>query len=202
MDPLLKGSYPAELLEEYVSLAGDDFIKDGDMETIGTDLGFLAVNYYTPNRMAAGPRPKLAPTRHSSYGEWLCVDERPPDGVARTTMGWTIEPDGLTEVLLRIRRDYREVPIYITENGAAFYDYVDPSGQVRDTERIEYLRGHFAAAHTAIAQGVDLRGYFVWSLYDNFEWAEGYAQRFGLVFTDFRTQERIWKQAARSSTKR
>jgi beta-glucosidase len=111
-------------------------------------------------------------------------------------MGWTIEPEGLTEILLRVLRDYGDIPIYVTENGAAFYDYVDPNGAVRDPERIDYLRGHFAAAHAAIAQGVDLRGYFVWSLYDNFEWAQGYGQRFGLVFTDYRTQERILKESA------
>jgi beta-glucosidase len=196
LDPVLLGSYPAELLEEYVALVGEDFLHDGDLEVMSANLGFLAVNYYAPNRVAAAPAAKVAPTGSSSFGEWLRVDDRARQDVARTTMGWTIEPEGLTEVLVRVRRDYRDIPIYITENGAAFYDYVDPSGQVRDTERIEYLKGHFAAAHAALAAGVDLRGYFVWSLYDNFEWSEGYGQRFGLVFTHFGTQERIWKQSA------
>jgi beta-glucosidase len=117
--------------------------------------------------------------------------------VPRTTKDWTIEPDGLTAVLLRIRNDYGDIPLYITENGAAFYDYVDPGGTVHDPERIDYLKRHFAAAHAGITQGVNLRGYFVWSLLDNFEWADGYGQRFGIVFTDYRTQERIPKESAR-----
>jgi beta-glucosidase len=196
LDPVLLGSYPAELLDEYVSLVGEDFVKDGDLEVMSANLGFLAVNYYAPNEVAASTADKAPPTASSSFGDWIGIDDRTRVDVPRTTMGWTIEPEGLTEVLVRIRREYRDIPIYISENGAAFYDYVDPSGQVRDTERIEYLRGHFAAAHAAVAAGVDLRGYFVWSLYDNFEWAEGFGQRFGLVFTDFGTQERIWKQSA------
>ncbi len=97
---------------------------------------------------------------------------------------------------MQLKRDYGDFPLYITENGAAFYDYVDPDGLVNDTERVDYLRAHLAAAHAAIAQGVDLRGYFVWSLLDNFEWAEGYSKRFGLVYTDYRTQERIPKASA------
>jgi beta-glucosidase len=111
-------------------------------------------------------------------------------------MGWTIEPEGLTQTLVRLKDDYGDIPLYVTENGSAFYDYVDPDGRVNDLERIEFLRAHFIAAHAAIAQGVNLRGYFVWSLLDNFEWAEGYSMRFGLVFTDYRTQERILKQSA------
>ncbi|MGA2527740.1 MAG: GH1 family beta-glucosidase [Acidimicrobiales bacterium] len=196
LDPMLLGSYPAELLEEYTSLVGDDFLHDGDLEIIHADIGFVGVNYYSPNRIAAATKTGTAPTRSSSFGEWVGTEDRSRTDVARTTMGWTIEPEGLTEILVRIRRDYGDIPMYVTENGAAFYDYVDPTGTVRDTERIEYLRGHFAAAHAAMAQGVDLRGYFVWSLCDNFEWAEGFAQRFGLVFTDYRTQERILKQSA------
>jgi beta-glucosidase len=196
LEAVLRGKYPPRLLDEYVSLVGDDFIQAGDLELIGTDLGFLAINYYTPLRVAAAPGPKVASTRHSSFGAWLGVDERPRADVTRTTNGWTIEPDGLTDILVRVRRDYGAIPLYIAENGAAFCDYVDPTGSVRDPERVDYLTRHLAAAHAAITQGVDLRGYFVWSLYDNFEWAEGYSQRFGLVFTDFRTQERIPKTSA------
>ena len=98
--------------------------------------------------------------------------------------------------MLRLREDYDDIPLYITENGAAFHDYPAPPGAVRDPERIDYLRNHFAAAHAAIAQGVNLQGYFVWSLMDNFEWADGYSQRFGIVFVDYRTQERIPKASA------
>jgi beta-glucosidase len=197
LDPVLRGSYPEWLLDEYVRLIGDDFLQSGDLDVIHADLSFLAVNYYTPLRMAAAAPPGEPPTSRSSLGDWLGVEERPRADVLRTTKGWTIEPDGLTALLLRIKNDYGGIPLYITENGAAFSDYVDPTGTVRDPERIDYLRRHFAAAHGAISEGVDLRGYFVWSLYDNFEWADGFGQRFGLVFTDYRTQDRILKASAR-----
>ncbi len=197
LDSVLLGSYPEKLFAEYVRLVGDDFVRAGDLEVIRADLDFLGVNYYTPRRVAAPSDPKVVtPAHHSTYGSWLGVDERPRAGVPRTTMGWTIEPGGLAALLLRLREDYGDIPLYITENGAAFCDYADPTGAVRDPERIDYLRGHFAAAHAAIAQGVNLRGYFVWSLMDNFEWAHGYSQRFGIVFVDYRTQERIPKASA------
>ena len=112
-------------------------------------------------------------------------------------MGWPVDPEGLTEILVRIKDEYRDLPIYITENGRAVDDYVDPEGGVDDEERIRYLDAHFRAAQDAMAQGVDLRGYMVWSLLDNFEWAEGYAKRFGLVFVDYGTQRRIPKASAR-----
>ena len=111
-------------------------------------------------------------------------------------MGWGIEHDGLTELLVRIARDYPAIPMYVTENGASFYDYVDPEGEVDDTERIAFLDAHFRAAHAAIQAGVDLRGYFIWSLMDNFEWAHGYSKRFGLIYVDYLTQTRILKQSA------
>ena len=196
LDPVFKGCYPAGLLEEYTRLVGRDFVSSGDYEIMQAGADFLGVNYYTPLRVAAASGERPEPTGRSSYGAWLGVDDRSRDDVARTTMGWTIEPEGLTEILVHVRRDYGDVAMYVTENGASFNDYVDPSGTVRDPERIDYLKGHLAAAHAAIGQGVDLRGYLVWSLYDNFEWAEGYGQRFGLVFTDYRTQERIFKQSA------
>ncbi len=197
LDPVLRGTYPEELFEEHGRLVGHDFVRTGDLETIHADLDFLGVNYYTARRVAASADPSAAqPTRGSPYRAWLGVDERPRSDVPRTTMGWTIEPAGLTALLARLRDDYGDIPLYITENGAAFCDYADPTGAVRDPERIDYLRNHFAAAHAAIAQGVNLRGYFVWSLMDNFEWAYGYSQRFGIVFVDYRTQERIPKASA------
>ena len=195
LEPVLRGRYPERLLGEYVGLIGDGFLHDGDCEAINADLGFLALNYYSPARVAAVSSLE-APTRRSGFWEWFGLEERPRPDVARTAMGWTIEPEALTAVLVQLKRDYGDFPLYITENGAAFYDYVDPDGLVNDTERVDYLRAHLAAAHAAIAQGVDLRGYFVWSLLDNFEWAEGYSKRFGLVYTDYRTQERIPKASA------
>jgi beta-glucosidase len=185
------------LLGEYVHLVGDDFLRAGDLEIIRADLDFLGVNYYTRRTVAVSADSKVAPpTRRSSYSSWLGVDERPRDDVPRTSTGWAIEPDGLTEILLRVREDYGDIPLYITENGAAFFDYADPTGAVRDPERIEYLSSHLVAAHAAISKGVDLRGYFLWSLLDNFEWADGYSQRFGIVFVDYRTQQRIPKASA------
>jgi beta-glucosidase len=110
-------------------------------------------------------------------------------------MGWEIYPDGMIEVLRKVAA-YAKLPIYITENGAAFDDALSPEDQVDDQLRIDYLRAYIAAAHRAIAEGIDLRGYYVWSLLDNFEWAQGYSKRFGLIYTDYPTQRRIWKRSA------
>ncbi len=120
-----------------------------------------------------------------------------PHGAQTTAMGWPVEPDGLTEILVRLKDEYTELPIYITESGAAFHDYADPEGGVDDEERVSYLDAHLRAAHAAVREGVDLKGYFVWSLLDNFEWAEGYSKRFGLVHVGYPTQRRIPKASAR-----
>jgi beta-glucosidase len=111
-------------------------------------------------------------------------------------MGWTVDPSGLSEVLLRLKRDHPGLPVMVTENGAAYPDRVDEAGQVADPDRISYLHGHLVAAHEALSAGVDLRGYFVWSLLDNFEWALGYAKRFGLIHIDYQTQTRTAKDSA------
>jgi beta-glucosidase len=116
-------------------------------------------------------------------------------GAPRTEMGWEIDASGLYDVLTRVARDYDAPPLYVTENGAAFADVVDADGRVRDPQRVEYLDGHFRAAARAIADGVDLRGYFVWTLMDNFEWAWGFARRFGLVHVDHATQRRTVKDS-------
>jgi beta-glucosidase len=120
-----------------------------------------------------------------------------PHAVEKTAMGWPVEPEGLTEMLVRLKEEYTDVPLYVTENGRAVHDYADPEGQVKDEERIRYLDSHFRAAWEAMERGADLRGYMVWSLLDNFEWAEGYSKRFGLVFVDYRTGERIPKASFR-----
>jgi beta-glucosidase len=115
-----------------------------------------------------------------------------------TEMGWPIEPAGLTGLLERLARDYPRLPIMITENGAAFDDRPDPSGErVADPRRVAYLDGHLRAVHQAISRGVDVRGYLVWSLLDNFEWAEGYRKRFGVIYVDYPSQARILKDSAR-----
>jgi beta-glucosidase len=177
MDPLFKGHYPADVL----AMLGDDAprVEGGDMALIGQALDFMGVNYYTRNFSSAS-------------ANW----ESPASGDQVTDMGWEIYPAGLTELLCRLHRDYTLPAVYITENGAAFKDEL-VDGKVHDSARINYLSGHIQATCDAIAAGVDVRGYFVWSLLDNFEWASGYAKRFGIVHVDFATQERRLKDSAR-----
>ncbi len=181
LDPVLLGRYPEDLWTGYGDAAPD--VHDGDLEAISRPLDFLGVNYYNRTILAADP------------GE---LGVRPADGPADaeyTEMGWEVFPQGLTELLLRIHRDYPLPPVYITENGAAYRDEV-VDGVVDDPQRVRYLDGHLRALHAAIAQGVDVRGYFAWSLLDNFEWAHGYGKRFGLVHVDYATQARIPKTSA------
>ena len=159
-----------------------DAIQDGDLETIAQPLDFLGVNFYRPNLVAAGDSPVLG------------IREVEQDAEL-TAMEWPVVPEALTELLLRIKRDYGDLPLLITENGAAFQDRLD-DGAVADERRVEYLRAHIAAVERARAEGVDVRGYYVWSLLDNFEWEWGYAQRFGIVYVDYPTQRRIPKQSA------
>jgi beta-glucosidase len=195
LDPLFRGSYPEDMLEHYRSESDFTFIREGDLGKISQPPDFLGVNYYFRNTVVDGRRrSELATAMRFADLDAATVL---PEGVETTAMGWPVEADGLTELLLRLHREYTRVPIYITENGRAVYDYVDPEGGVDDEERVAFLDAHFRAAHAAIEQGVDLRGYMVWSLLDNFEWAEGYSKRFGIVFVDYGTQRRIPKMSAR-----
>lgn len=191
LDPILRGSYPEDVLDLYASASDFYFVRDGDLKTVSASIDFLGVNYYMRHMV----REDTAGTDDvfSSARARVVI----PHGVEKTAMGWPIEPEGLTELLLRLDREYTKLPIYITENGCALNDYVDPEGCVNDEERIAYLDAHLRAAHEAIAGGVDLRGYFAWSLLDNFEWAEGYSKRFGIVYVDYPTQRRIPKTSAR-----
>ena len=154
------------------------------METIAVPLDFLGVNYYS-----------RAVLRADDEGEPVAVSVVPTHEL--TDMGWEVYPYGLSELLVRVAREFRPVRIYITENGAAYPDGPDTDGVVRDRRRIDYLNDHLIAAHEAIAEGVPLGGYFVWSLLDNFEWALGYSKRFGIVHVDFDTQQRTPKDSAR-----
>ena len=187
-DPLLRGAYPADVVADTAWVSDWSFVHDGDLAEISQPLDAIGVNYYQPDVVAAGPGPERPyPTRGR-------VRWRPVAGPV-TGMGWPIDPTGLHEMLVRITRDYGAIPLYVTENGAAFEDEVS-GGRVHDPERIGYLRAHLAAAHRALADGVDLRGYFAWSLLDNFEWAFGYGRRFGLIRVDYRTQRRTPKDSA------
>jgi beta-glucosidase len=193
LEPLLQGRYPAALGRDF--RPADEVIQDGDFREIRAPIDFLGVNYYSPRVV------RLRDGNGLRRGEQP-MDGRPdgvnvhPDGIPLTAMGWLADPEGLHELLVRLKADAPGLPLYITENGAACYDYVNPDGLVDDAERVSYLHGHLRAARRAISDGVDLRGYFVWSLLDNFEWAEGYSKRFGLVFVDFGTQSRIPKRSA------
>jgi beta-glucosidase len=184
LDPLLRGVYPQDMVELYEAYAGPfDALRDGDLEAIAQPLDFLGVNFYRPHLVAAGGEPPLD------------VHELDP-GRERTAMDWPVVPDALTELLLRLKRDYGDLPLLITENGAAYDDELNGGEVVEDEARVAYLREHVAALERARAQGVDVRGYYVWSLLDNFEWEHGYAKRFGIVFVDFPTQRRILKRSA------
>jgi beta-glucosidase len=195
LGPLFKGTYPKDLADLFHPVTGDSHVHAGDLETIATPIDFLGVNYYFCHTVAdshGAPQPGTAPFGPAV----LRAVGRPDPAVPVTGRGWPVQPDGLTEILVRLRHEYGPVPIYLTENGAAFHDYVDPDGAVKDPERVDYLESHLKAAHAAISAGVDLRGYFCWTFTDNFEWAAGYSQRFGLIWVDFKTQERILKTSA------
>lgn len=181
LDPLLKGSYPQDLWEGY----GDavPVMQEGDLELFKQPLDFLGVNYYS-----------RAVVAHAE-GDWPNF-KSVPAGEAHTDMGWEVFPQGLTDLLVRLKRDYPLPPLYITENGAAYPDQLQ-GGRVVDSERTRYYALHLTALQEALRQGVDVRGYYAWSLMDNFEWAKGYSKRFGLVYVDYATQERTLKESGR-----
>ncbi len=179
LDAVLRGQYPEDVAEWYAERKVLPDLPREDLTVISQPIDFLGINYYT--RGIVG---------HSD--EDPCgLKEYPPEGPV-TDMNWEVYPQGLYDLLTRITRDYGSIPLYITENGAAFPDQVE-DGRVRDTARTAYLEAHFHQAAEALAKEVPLRGYFVWSLLDNFEWAFGYSKRFGIVYVDYQSQERIIK---------
>ncbi|QQE77940.1 GH1 family beta-glucosidase [Alicyclobacillus sp. SO9] len=186
LDPLFAGHYPHfqqnTVFDEFVSDWG--FIQSSDLETISQPIDFLGINNYTGGPVKADKNTPIVQAVHSET-------DRP-----KTDMGWDIYPEGLYRVLKRVQSDYTgALPLYITENGAAFSDTVI-KGRVPDDNRINYLQRYFEAAHRFIQEGGPLRGYYVWSLMDNYEWAFGYSKRFGLVHVDYETQERTLKASA------
>jgi len=178
LDPIFRGEYPADMLEAWQALM--PAVEDGDLKTISAPIDFLGVNNYTSPLVAA-----------DSNGGRSQIMRRPD--VDRTDMGWEVVPGGLRDLLIRLERDYSPPAIYVTENGAAFPDVRGHDGSVHDPERRAYLESYIEAAGDAINAGVPLRGYFTWSLFDNFEWAWGYWKRFGLVYIDYATLERVPK---------
>jgi beta-glucosidase len=202
LDPVLLGRYPSDVVDDLAGLADFDHVRDGDLATISSRPQMLGINYYSRHVLAA-PKPGadgLPDWRGNGGGnsaypgsEGVRFERR---DVPVTAMDWEIDAPGLTEVLVRVNREYPSLPLYITENGAAFHDEVGADGSVDDDDRRAYLDSHLRACQEAIDAGVPLHGYFAWSLMDNFEWAWGYTRRFGLVYVDYIHQTRIPKASA------
>jgi beta-glucosidase len=195
LDPLYGRGYPADMLVHHAgkgalpSAAGPlPCERPGDLLAIATPCDFLGINYYT---RAVARSSELPEARNDARTVFVSAPSE------HTDIGWEVYPDGLKELLVRVHREYAPARLYVTENGAAYSTPPDVSGRVADDARERYLKAHFLAAHRAIAAGVPLEGYFVWSLMDNFEWAYGYAQRFGIVWVDYPSQRRILKDSAR-----
>jgi len=194
LEPLLSGRYPEHALPGVLPPAS--LIADGDMETIAAPIDFLGVNYYQPIHLRPGDPDNLRQGEEPPLPGIPGVVKYRPGGMEQTPMGWLVDPDGLYELLLRLSKDAPGLPLFVTENGCAAEDYVNPDGVVHDVERIRFLHLHLDAVARAIRDGANLGGYFVWSLLDNFEWAYGYQKRFGIVFVDFGTQRRIPKASS------
>ena len=184
LDPLSGRGYPADVL----ALLGDDAprVWPGELEAIARSTDFLGINYYFPEVVAHAPGQGALHTR---------VVERP--GVERTAFGWEVQPEGLVTLLQRVHRDYQPGAIYITENGSTYDDVQLPDGRVDDPQRLSFLVRHLEAARRVQQAGVPLKGYFAWSLLDNFEWAEGYVRRFGITHVDYASQRRTLKTSGR-----
>jgi beta-glucosidase len=183
LDPLFRGAYPEDMPEYYAGISDLDFIRDGDLETISTPIDYFGVNYYQRHLVAADPADPIR--------GW----KRLPD-TKQTAVGIGVHPEGLYEILTRVSRDYTDVPLIVAETGIALHDYTDPEGEIRDVDRVDFYDGHLRAAHRAIEDGVKLSGFFPWSFLDNFEWAGGYAYRYGMYYVDYPTQVRTPKWSA------
>ncbi|MCA9903260.1 MAG: beta-glucosidase [Anaerolineae bacterium] len=183
LDPLFRGHYPSDMVELWQADLPD--IMPGDMEQISVPTDFLGINYYSRHVVADAPGGR--------YTEIMTI----PQAGEHCAMGWEVYPDGLYAILKRVHADYAPRAIYVTENGAPYDDILTEDGQIHDAERTAYLQRHFAAAAHAHRDGVPVKGYFVWSLIDNFEWAFGYSLRFGMVYVDFATQQRIVKDSGK-----
>ena len=191
LDPVFFGSYPEELKEIF----GEAWIDppSDEMDAIKTPIEFLGINYYKRGVVAADP------TEYPVHAPNLPTGARyvPQPREVHTLLDWPVYPDGLKDILLWVTDRYGRPPLYVTENGATYYDPPSANGSVIDPLRLDYIRRHLIAAHEAIQKGADLRGYYAWSLLDNLEWSQGFSKRFGLVHVDFETQERTVKESGR-----
>ncbi|WP_446664465.1 GH1 family beta-glucosidase [Flexivirga sp. B27] len=192
-EPVLKGTYPALAREVWAGITDFSWIQDCDLATAHQPLDFLGVNFYFPTRPKAVAHDEPDPAKRvaSDLGTEQVIHE----GEYLTEMGWPVDADAFTALFTWLRDEYGDAlpPIYVTENGIACPDVVGPDGTVDDQDRIRYVGDHLAAVRSAMDQGVDIRGYYLWSLMDNFEWARGYQPRFGLVHVDYETQQRTPK---------
>ncbi|MFC8263655.1 GH1 family beta-glucosidase [Streptomyces sp. NPDC057291] len=202
--PMLRGAYPEDLIADTSHVVDwSKLVHDGDLAAISRPVDVLGVNYYTPT-IVSMPEAGSGDSRDDGHGNsdhspWTGSEQvafHLSEGKKRTAMNWAIDPDGLYALLMDVTHDHPGLPLMVTENGAAFDDQVSPDGRVDDPERIEYLRGHLDAVQRAVADGADIRGYFLWSLMDNFEWGYGYSKRFGAVYVDYASQRRIPKASA------
>ncbi len=200
LDALFKASYPDDVVADLAVHCDFGHVHDGDLAVVATPVDMLGINYYSRHTVSGLPGaarvdgtsalPAESPWPGSEHVRFVNAG-RPVTG-----MGWEIDEPGLVEVLRRVSETYTAVPLLVTENGAAFGDELTPDGAVHDRDRTAYIDAHLRACHAAITAGVPLRGYFAWSLMDNFEWTWGYSQRFGLVYVDFTTQQRTPKDSA------
>ncbi len=180
LDPLFRGAYPDDAVAYFDGVSDFGFVQAGDLATISAPIDYFGINYYERHLVEADP---VDPVRG-----WRRVPDPHP-----TVVGIGVHPEGLREILNRVHDEYTELPLYVTETGLALHDHVDPNGEIRDEERIDFFAGHLGAVLDAIDDGVDVRGIAPWSLMDNFEWAWGYAYRFGMTYVDYRTQVRTPK---------
>ena len=190
LDPLFRGRYPDRLLHLVGRFSPD--VQAGDMETIGTHLDFLGINNYS--RVLAYHAWWVPFLKMWFSGMDIAEKEYEVDGVQYTAMGWEVYPESIFQVLTRDPADYGHLPLYVTENGAAFEDRVE-EGAVHDRKRVAFLQAYLGKVRQAIRAGADVRGYFVWSLLDNFEWSAGKSKRFGVIYVDYETQQRIIKDS-------
>ncbi|MCQ1953476.1 GH1 family beta-glucosidase [Arthrobacter sp. zg-Y238] len=203
LDPILRGAYPEDSLKDLEPFGLAEAIRPGDLEIIGSPIDFLGVNHYHDDQISGHPDTSGADGHSGGAGRpvaspWIGAEHItfPSRGLPRTAMGWEVNPDGLRRLLVRLGEEYPDLPpLYITENGAAYDDVVSDDGSVPDAERTGFIMDHIAAVGRAIDAGADVRGYFVWSLMDNFEWSWGYSKRFGIVRVDYDTQERTVKDS-------
>ena len=206
LDPILRGAYPEDTLRDLAPFGLQDLILPGDLDAISAPLEFLGVNHYHDDLISghaddAGSDGHSGGAERASASPWIGSEDIafPSRGLPRTAMGWEVNPDGLRKLLVRLGEEYPSLPpLYITENGAAYEDTVSPDGAVHDAERTRFILDHVAAVGEAIDQGADVRGYFVWSLLDNFEWSWGYGKRFGIVRVDYGTLERTVKDSGKA----